>query len=31
MHHSPSFSVEDESLRVGANVVLRSAVALAAP
>jgi amidohydrolase len=31
MHHSPSFSVEDESLRVGATVVLRSAVALAAP
>jgi amidohydrolase len=31
MHHSPSFSVEDESLRVGATVVLRSALALAAP
>jgi metal-dependent amidase/aminoacylase/carboxypeptidase family protein len=31
MHHSPTFSVEDESLRVGAGVVLRSAVALAAP
>jgi amidohydrolase len=31
MHHSPSFSVEDESLRIGANVVLRSAVALATP
>jgi amidohydrolase len=31
MHHSPSFAVEDESLRVGAGVVLRSAVTLAAP
>jgi amidohydrolase len=31
MHHSPTFSVEDASLRVGAGVVLRSAVALAAP
>jgi amidohydrolase len=31
MHHSPTFSVEDESLRVGASVVARSAVALAAP
>jgi amidohydrolase len=31
MHHSPTFAVEDESLRVGANVVLRSALALAAP
>jgi amidohydrolase len=31
MHHSPTFSVEDESLRVGAGVVLRSAVALATP
>ena len=31
MHHSPTFSVEDEALRVGAGVVLRSAVALAAP
>ncbi|MGO8860385.1 MAG: M20 metallopeptidase family protein [Acidimicrobiales bacterium] len=29
MHHSPAFFVEDESLRVGAGVVLRSAVALA--
>jgi amidohydrolase len=29
MHHSPSFAVEDESLRVGAGVVLRSAVTLA--
>jgi amidohydrolase len=31
MHHSPTFSVEDDSLRVGAGIVLRSAVALAAP
>jgi amidohydrolase len=31
MHHSPAFSVEDESLRIGAGVILRSAVALAAP
>ncbi|HWE68351.1 MAG TPA: M20 family metallopeptidase [Acidimicrobiales bacterium] len=31
MHHSPTFSVEDESLRIGAGVVARSAVALAAP
>ena len=31
MHHSPSFSVEDEALRVGAGVLLRSAMALAAP
>jgi amidohydrolase len=31
MHHSPTFSVEDGSLRVGAGVVLQSAVALAAP
>jgi amidohydrolase len=31
MHHSPSFSVEDEALRIGAGVLLRSAVALAAP
>ncbi len=31
MHHSPTFSVEDESLRVGAGVVVRSALALAAP
>jgi amidohydrolase len=30
-HHSPSFLVEDESLRVGANVLVRGAVALAAP
>jgi amidohydrolase len=30
MHHSPTFSVEDESLRVGAGVVLGSAIALAA-
>jgi amidohydrolase len=29
MHHSPTFSVEDEALRVGAGVVLRSAIALA--
>ncbi len=29
MHHSPTFSVEDEALRVGAGVVLRSAVAMA--
>jgi amidohydrolase len=31
MHHSPTFSVEDASLGVGAVVVLRSALALAAP
>jgi len=31
MHHSPSFLVEDESLRVGAGVLVRSALALAAP
>jgi metal-dependent amidase/aminoacylase/carboxypeptidase family protein len=31
MHHSPTFSVEDESLRTGAGVLVRSAVALAAP
>ncbi len=31
MHHSPSFLVEDESLRVGAAVLARSAVALAVP
>jgi amidohydrolase len=31
MHHSPSFSVEDRSLRVGASVMVRSAVALATP
>ena len=30
-HHSPSFLVEDESLRVGANVLVRGAVAIAAP
>jgi amidohydrolase len=30
-HHSPTFSVEDASLRVGAGVLARSAVALAAP
>jgi amidohydrolase len=28
-HHSPTFLVEDESLRVGANVLTRSALALA--
>jgi amidohydrolase len=31
MHHSPTFAVEDESLRVGAGVIVRSALALAAP
>jgi amidohydrolase len=31
MHHSPTFSVEDEALRVGAGVMARSAVALALP
>jgi amidohydrolase len=31
MHHSPSFSVEDDSLRVGASVLVRGALALAAP
>jgi amidohydrolase len=31
MHHSPTFLVEDESLRVGANVLVRSALALARP
>ena len=31
MHHSPSFVVEDESLRVGTSVLVRSALALAAP
>jgi amidohydrolase len=31
MHHSPTFSVEDASLHVGAGVLLRSAVALATP
>jgi amidohydrolase len=30
-HHSPTFAVEDESLRIGAGVVMRSALALAAP
>jgi hippurate hydrolase len=29
MHHSPSFYVEDEALRVGASVLVRGAVALA--
>ncbi len=31
MHHSPSFFVEDEALRSGASVLVRSALALAAP
>ena len=31
MHHSPTFLVEDESLRIGAGVLVRSALALAAP
>jgi amidohydrolase len=31
MHHSPTFAVEDAALRVGAGVLLRSALALAAP
>src|SRR3984957_5213646 len=31
MHHSPTFRVEDEALRVGASVLVRSALALAAP
>ena len=31
MHHSPTFLVEDESPRVGASVLVRSALALAAP
>jgi amidohydrolase len=31
MHHSPMFSVEDGALRVGASVMVRSALALAAP
>jgi amidohydrolase len=31
MHHCPTFSVEDESLRVGASVMVRSALALATP
>jgi amidohydrolase len=30
-HHSPRFAVEDEALRVGANVMVRCALALAAP
>jgi amidohydrolase len=30
-HHAPSFFVEDASLRVGAGVMVRSALALAAP
>ncbi len=30
MHHSPTFLVQDESLRVGASVLVRSALALAA-
>jgi amidohydrolase len=30
-HHSPTFLVEDESLRIGASVLVRSALALAAP
>jgi amidohydrolase len=30
-HHSPSFLVEDESLRVGTAVLVRSALALATP
>jgi amidohydrolase len=30
-HHSPTFKVEDESLRVGAGILVRSALALAAP
>jgi amidohydrolase len=30
-HHSPTFLVEDESARVGANVLVRGALALAAP
>ena len=29
MHHSPAFSVEDDALRVGANVLVRGALALA--
>jgi amidohydrolase len=31
MHHSPTFSVDDESLRTGASMLLQSAVALATP
>jgi amidohydrolase len=30
-HHSPRFAVEDEALRVGANVMVRSALVLASP
>lgn len=30
VHHSPSFSVEDDSLRVGASVLVRGALAFAA-
>ena len=30
-HHSPSFFVEDGSLRTGASVLVRSALALATP
>jgi hypothetical protein len=29
MHHSPSFYVEDDALRVGASVLVRGALALA--
>jgi amidohydrolase len=31
MHHSPTFSVEDAALRVGAGIMVSSALALAAP
>jgi metal-dependent amidase/aminoacylase/carboxypeptidase family protein len=31
MHHCPTFSVEDGALRIGASVMVRSALALAAP
>jgi amidohydrolase len=31
MHHSPTFSVEDRSLGIGASVMVRSAVTLAGP
>ncbi|HEY1651149.1 MAG TPA: M20 family metallopeptidase [Acidimicrobiales bacterium] len=31
MHHSPTFMVEDDALRVGASVLVRGALALAAP
>jgi metal-dependent amidase/aminoacylase/carboxypeptidase family protein len=30
LHHSPSFFVEDDSLRMGASVLVRGALALAA-